>query len=243
MGNIRKIGLVYALQFEAAPLLKQLGFEALPPRDTAVPFRQFRAEWKGLELFASVSGEDSRHGVANVGTNAAVLGTYLLLDSHSPDLLLNPGTAGGFESRGGRIGDVFLGKRDVRFFDRRTPVERYQEYCRGKYPVVSAEGLAKKVGAKLGHVCSGNSFDCPEIDRKHLDENEADLKEMEAAAVGWVAWMKGVPFLPVKAVTDFVEHHETAEAQFLKNYKAACHNLTEVVVKVLGAIAEEGTLA
>lgn len=239
LGKVKKIGLVYAMSLEAKPLLETLKFrQVLLPHEKS-PVLRYEASWKGLELFLACAGEDPRYRVANVGTAGAVLATQTLTQQCDLELILNPGTAGGFQSRGAVIGDVYFGKRDVRFFDRRTPVRRYQEAFLGKYPVIEASQLAKRVGVKLGHVCTGSSFDCSPTDLNCLVAQDADLKEMEAAAIGWVSWIQGIPFLPIKAVTDLVESHETAEAQFVQNYRLACRQLTQAVIATLEALAGE----
>jgi nucleoside phosphorylase len=66
-------------------------------------------------------GKDSEHSVDNVGTVPAALSTYLACQRFQPDLIISVGTAGGFQSQGAAIGDVFLGTTIVNH-DRRIPI-------------------------------------------------------------------------------------------------------------------------
>jgi hypothetical protein len=62
-------------------------------------------------------------------------------------------------------------------------------------------------------VSSGNSLNCGPEDRATLDASGACLKEMEAAAIAYVAHLFGVPLLAVKAVTDIVDGDKVSGEQ------------------------------
>lgn len=237
----KKIGCIAiycALENEARPIAERLALapqaESLDPHLTA---KIYRGRHAGTDFVLCSSGIDPRYQTENIGTNAAVLCTFLLIDRYQPDLLINAGTAGAFQNRGARIGDVYLGQGDVRFHDRRSPVARYHDYCVGFYPVVPAPQMVQALNLKTGIVSSGNSFDCSPEDRRRLDAIGADLKEMEAAAVGWVAWTKRVPWFPIKVVTDYVEESESVESQFVANWRIACENLGEATERVANFVA------
>ena len=233
MTNIFRIGIVCALSREADPIIARLGLEQLPSVDPHVPITIFGGAVDTCQVRLALIGQDKRFGVDQIGTNGAVLTSYLLITSFAPDLLLNPGTAGGFLSTGAALGDVFLGQGDVKFHDRRSPIQKYQGYCFGSYPTVSAARLATHLGLRTGVVSSGNSFDCTPIDLEYLKMNDASLKDMEAAAIGWVAWTKQIPFLPVKAVTDWIDSPETAESTFNQNWRKACVALARAVYDIV----------
>ncbi len=74
-----------------------------------------------LVLNLNLVGKDSEHSVDNVGTVPAALSTYLACQRFQPDLIISVGTAGGFQSQGAAIGDVFLGTSTVNH-DRRIPI-------------------------------------------------------------------------------------------------------------------------
>jgi 5'-methylthioadenosine nucleosidase len=56
---------------------------------------------------------------------------------------------------------------------------------------------------------------------------------MEAAAIGYVCTMTSTPLLPVKSVTDWVDHHAPTESQFFENYQIAVKNLTTALLEIL----------
>ncbi len=49
-------------------------------------------------------GKDATHNVDNVGTNSAVLTTFIAIQQLKPDLIINAGTAGGFQRNKAAIG-------------------------------------------------------------------------------------------------------------------------------------------
>jgi 5'-methylthioadenosine nucleosidase len=61
-------------------------------------------------------------------------------------------------------------------------------------------------------VSSGNSLNCTELDRATLDASGAHVKEMECAAIAYVAHLFKTPFLAVKAITDIVDGDRTSGA-------------------------------
>lgn len=233
MTPIEKVGIVYAMDTEAEPLIHAISLKPLASGDPDLPAKFYHGMLGKLEIRLAVAGRDSRFNIQNIGTNAATLTSYQLIKDFKPSLLINAGTAGGFQSKKARIGDVYLGTNGVCFHDRRVPLEEFRKSMAGFYPVVQTPRLASELHFKTGRISTGNSLDCTDMDMTHLQLNQADLKDMEAAAVGWVAWQKKTPFLPVKAITDFVESHESAAEQFLANFFMACSYLTTSMVAIL----------
>ena len=58
---------------------------------------------------------------------------------------------------------------------------------------------------QAGVVSSGNSLDYTTEDFAAMSRTETAIKEMEAAAIAWVADMFGTPMLCLKSVTDIVD--------------------------------------
>lgn len=54
-------------------------------------------------------------------------------------------------------------------------------------------------------VSSGNSLDYTEQDMTFMVSNKVAVKEMEAAAVAWVASMFHTPMFCLKSITDIVD--------------------------------------
>jgi nucleoside phosphorylase len=226
------------MEAEARPLVTALGLlRDDNAGDPVLPFQHFRGTHAGLELLLSVAGKDPRHRVDNIGTDPAALCAYVALREFRPELCINAGTAGGFAARGGRIGDVYLGRPPYRFHDRRIAIPGFDRYGEGHYPGIDPTELAARIGLKTGVVSTGNSLDHAPRDLEIMAGFGCDVKEMEAAAIAWVASLLEIPFLAVKSVTDLVDGEHPTQAQFLANLAMASQKLSEAVRALLAALA------
>lgn len=234
MSQFRKIALMVTMRAEARPLIERLALQADPAfGDVRLPFRYYRGEFRGLDLLLAINGEDPRHGVDNIGTEAAAVNAYLTLAGFQPELCINAGTAGGFRVRGGEIGDVYLSTEPIRFHDHRIPLPPFDLYGEGHFEPCRIDGLAEAAGLKTGVISTGNALDYTDVCLTHLDRFDAVAKEMEAAGIAWVAMHLGVPFLALKAITDIVDGEEPTAEEFLRNLALASRTLGEKTVRVL----------
>ena len=71
--------------------------------------------------------------------------------------------------------------------------------------MVNVARLAADLQLKRGIISTGNSLDKTERCLELMAASGAAVKEMEAAAIGWVAWLFHKPFLAVKSITDLVD--------------------------------------
>jgi nucleoside phosphorylase len=93
--------------------------------------------------------------------------------------------------------------------------------------------MAQALGLKEGGVSTGNALDYTDICLQLIDQNEGSVKEMEAAAIAWVAsWLK-IPFLALKSVTDIVDGEHPTQEEFLRNLDAASRRIREKTIEVL----------
>lgn len=84
-------------------------------------------------------------------------------------------------------------------------------------------------------VSSGNSLDYTEQDMTFMTANKVAVKEMEAAAIAWVAAMFQTPMICLKSITDIVDGKEllqqiysdlcTSTAASCLRCKSNCHAL------------------
>jgi 5'-methylthioadenosine nucleosidase len=72
-----------------------------------------------------------------------------------------------------------------------------------------------------------------------IERSGAQLKEMEAAGIAWVAWICKVPFFAIKSVTNLIDDNPDSANEFEKNFALAVANLTKTVLEVIDALAEE----
>ncbi|MFL5815843.1 MAG: 5'-methylthioadenosine nucleosidase [Bdellovibrionia bacterium] len=241
---ISKVALIFAMEAEARPLIDELALEYDPSfGDPRLPFKHFRGQLDGrMELMLSLSGKHDIHQVDNIGTEPATLNAYVTLSRFQPDLCINAGTAGGFRSRGCEIGDVFLIDKPCKFHDHRIPIPGFDAYGIGSYPVFAPSGMAEALGLKKGGVSTGNALDHTDVCLKLIEQNEGNVKEMEAAAIAWIASMMKVPFMALKSVTDIVDGEHPTEEEFLRNLDAASRRIREKTLEVLKYISSHPQL-
>ncbi|KAF7142277.1 hypothetical protein RHSIM_Rhsim05G0063700 [Rhododendron simsii] len=194
-------------------------------------------------------------GVDSVGTISASLVTYASILALQPDLIINAGTAGGFkielfsdseklcfQAKGASIADIFLAS-DVAFHDRRIPIPVFDLYGVGLRQAFPTPNLVKTLNLKVGKLSTGDSLDTSPKDEASIVSNDATIKDMEGAAVAYVADLLKVPAIFVKAVTDIVDGDKPTGIEFLQNLLAVTaaldHAVTEVVDFINGRCLSE----
>lgn len=231
------------MEAEASPFVKHLGLaeeDGFFPSE--VPFLAFSGEHKSTKVTVITLGKDAVYGtgVDNVGTVPASLATFLALSKlgGKVDMVMNAGTCGGFGRKGAQIGDVFL-TTGVANHDRRIPIPGFDTYGIGKLPTLDSTEMASTLGFKTGTCTTGNSLDYTERDAEIMKDNDASVKDMEAAAIAWVAKTVGVPYLGVKVVTDIVDGEHPAQEEFLANLASAAKSLQSNLPKALDYVCSQ----
>ncbi|XP_077221152.1 5'-methylthioadenosine/S-adenosylhomocysteine nucleosidase-like isoform X2 [Tasmannia lanceolata] len=206
---ISTILIIIAMQKEALPLVNkfQLSEDTDPLFPKGVPWVRYHGVYRDLNVNIIWPGKDKLLGVDSVGTISASLVTYASIQALNPDLIINAGTAGGFKAKGACIGDVFLAS-DVAFHDRRIPIP-------------------------VGKLSTGDSLDMCPHDEASIVANDAAIKDMEGAAVAYVADLLSVPPIFVKAVTDIVDGGKPTAEEFLQNLVAVTAKLDHAVTQVV----------
>lgn len=235
---IKSVVFIIAMQAEAAPLIAALGLKQdspprIPPPGPCVTYSGSHA---GLDVHVVWSGHDNEHNVDLIGTVPASLATYVACQAFNPDLIISAGTAGGFKARGAAIGDVFVSTGKMHH-DRRIPLPGFDKQGLGYVESTPTPQLRAALGLKAGIVTSGNSLDYTEQDMQIMNKHGAAVKEMEAAAIAWVAQMFRKPMFCVKAVTDIVDGDRATQEEFLENLNAAAAALQQTLPKVLQFVA------
>lgn len=221
----KRVAVLMAMREEAEPLIQSLGLTEAPdtfdPRD---PMRAFKGRIGALEVVVVLNGKGPREDLNLTGPVAAAMAASQAVKTLSPDLVINAGTAGGFGSRGVRVGEVLL-SRAIVFHDRHSPFGGAREaYALGNYPQPGTERTARDLGIKTAVVATGNSFvNVSTTDLSVIRKVDAAVVEMEAAAVAEVCAIYKVKMVALKAVTDDVEHPNVG--QFRANLQLAAANL------------------
>ncbi|WP_087022299.1 5'-methylthioadenosine/S-adenosylhomocysteine nucleosidase [Thaumasiovibrio subtropicus] len=166
-------------------------------------------------LEGKLNGADVVLLQSGIGKVAASIGTTLLLERFSPDVVINTGSAGGFDSSL-TMGDVVISS-EVRHHDADVTAFGYEMGQMAQQPAaftadeklmtVAEQALDNETHAVRGLICSGDAFICKkeQIDyiRQHFPSIVA--AEMEAAAIAQVCHQFNTPFVVVRAISDVVD--------------------------------------
>lgn len=142
------------------------------------------------------------------------------------------------QRKGAAIGDVFL-TTAVANHDRRIAIPSFTPYGIGRIESTSVEKLAAHLDAKLGVCTTGNSLDFHELDSHHMLENDASVKDMEAAAIAWASEIWSTPHFGVKVVTDIVDGTKPSHEEFMENLGTAAEKLQSTLPKVIDYVCDK----
>jgi len=248
--TIKHVLVPIVMEAEAAPFVAHLDLkpvEGFFPSHT--PFVAFSGSHSDTKVTVITMGKDSVYetGVDNVGTVPASLATFLAVekmkaDETPVDLVLNGGTCGGFARKGGEIGDVYL-TTGVANHDRRIGIPGFDKYGIGSLETdIDPSTMATALGYKTGVCTTGNSLDKTETDDEYMKNNDASVKDMEAAAIAWTCKMSGLPYMGVKVITDIVDGEFPSGEEFLENLASAAKSLQAALPKVLSYVCENKDL-
>ncbi len=239
MGKYQRILVLMAMEAEAEPARRALGLNgaarSLHPALSPVIYES-NGNGGDPDLAVAVYGTDVRFGVDSIGTQTATLAAFMAMEAHRPDVVISAGTAGGFQSRGGDIGTVYLSTEPVVFHDRRIGIPGFTEYGVGSYPTAGTPEMAAAIGALPGLVTTGDSLDAPPIDMERMDASGAVAKDMEAAAVARIAEHLAIGFVALKSITDIVETDADTPEQFGRNLQRASMMLAQALPRLVATL-------
>lgn len=233
---IKTVVVVIAMQAEALPLVETLVLvedeESSSIFPKGAPWKKYSGDLGGLNVHVVVPGKDKTLGVDSVGTVPSSVLAYAAGVALRPDLIINAGTAGGFQAKGAVIGDVYVATEFANH-DRRIPIPVFDKYGVGTTESIPVGNLIKDLKLKEGKVSTGNSLDMSLQDEEYIKANDATIKDMEAAALAYVANLLAIPLISLKAVTDIVDGNKPTVEEFLENMSLAATALSRTVPLVL----------
>ncbi|GAA5215976.1 5'-methylthioadenosine/S-adenosylhomocysteine nucleosidase [Corallincola platygyrae] len=230
-----KIGIIGAMDQEVTQLRAQLTPTGDTIKDAGVEF--YPGELQGHEVILLKSG---------IGKVAAAISTTLLLERFAPDIVINIGSAGGFDPSL-EVGDVVVSS-EVRYHDVDVTAFNYEPGQLPNQPAafspdeklvaVAEQSLAAVGEAKSmkGLICSGDVFMADPTRVEQVRKLFPDMAacEMEAAAVAQVCHQFQVPFVVIRALSDIAgKFSHVSFEQFLDK---AAHHSSLVVADMLGRL-------
>jgi len=227
----RKMLVFVAMHEEMGAMLEALGIEKEENKC------EYTYEQENLTTLFCCAPRDPTYNVASVGTIPTAIALTEKFASFNPDVVLNAGTSGGFQKRGGEIAKIIACKRTI-FHDRRIPLPGYKEYGIMDLTNSINDVVAQELGIETGTLTTADSFSNIPEDLKMFEEYKVTNKDMEGAAVAYCASRKKIPVVFLKGITDIVDHEGDSMAdQFLENLKKTTTALAEVVKKFITEVA------
>ncbi|CDT79078.1 5'-methylthioadenosine/S-adenosylhomocysteine nucleosidase [Vibrio coralliirubri] len=229
-----KIGIIGAMEQEVA-ILKAAISDITEVNKGGCTF--FSGQLYGVDVVLLQSG---------IGKVAAAVGTSILLSEYQPDVVLNTGSAGGFDSTL-NLGDVVI-STEVRHHDADVTAFGYEIGQMAGQPAafkaddnlmaVAEQALAQMEDkhAVRGLICTGDAFVCTaerqEFIRKHFPSVVA--VEMEASAIAQACHQFQVPFVVVRAISDVAD--KESPMSFEEFLPLAAQSSSEMVIKMVALL-------
>ena len=231
-----KIGIIGTIEQEVT-LLKQAIINMTQVSKARCTF--FSGQLDGVDIVLLQSG---------IGKVAAAIGTTILLDEYQPDIVINTGSAGGFDSSLS-LGDVVI-STEVRHHDADVTAFGYEiGQMAGQPAAFSADSklidAAEKALSQMerkhavrGLICTGDTFVCSSKRKAFIRHHFPSVVavEMEASAIAQVCHQFKVPFVVVRAISDLAD--KESPMSFDKFLPLAAKSSSEMVFKMVNFLKE-----
>lgn len=188
----------------------------------------------GLEFISGkISGKDIVLLECGIGKVNAAVGTQIMIDSYSPDVIINSGIAGSL-AKDLIVGDIVIAndciEHDMNTVELGDPRGQicFTDEKRIDIPADKAtyeklaeccQGLGSTV--RIGRVATGDMFVSLRHQRESLAfEFGALCCEMEGAAVGHTCYMNKVPFAILRSISDDLKFHKGENYEEFKELAA-----------------------
>ncbi|WP_394211120.1 5'-methylthioadenosine/S-adenosylhomocysteine nucleosidase [Enterovibrio calviensis] len=201
-----KIGIIGAMEQEVTLLKNQINNGQL---QEIAGCKFYTGDMNGVDVVLLQSG---------IGKVAAAVGTSVLLDHFKATLVINTGSAGGFDPSL-NLGDVVI-STDVAYHDADVTAFGYTMGQMAGQPAtftsdaalmdIAEQALAAMKPAPhavRGLICTGDAFVCTAERQNYIREHFPNViaVEMEAAAIAQACHQFNVPFVVVRAISDVAD--------------------------------------
>jgi adenosylhomocysteine nucleosidase len=230
-----KVGIIGAMELEVSSLKGQLSGCRISKK-------------AGMEFCeGKIGGVDVVVVRCGIGKVNAALCVQILCDDHHVTHVINTGVAGSLNNDL-NIGDILISKDavhhdvDVTVFSYRkgeVPQLGVREFPADPHLIEAAEKAIRdnqpELNYRVGRVASGDQFiSSSEVKERIISEFEADCAEMEGASIAHGAYLNGIPFVIIRAISDKADG--SAEEDYPTFEKAAAAHCAKLVADMLGLI-------
>ena len=182
-----------------------------------------------------------------IGKVNAALCVQILCDDFGVSHVINTGVAGSLNNDL-NIGDILISKDavhhdvDVTIFSYKigeVPQLGVREFPADQGLISAAEKAIKEkqpdLNYRIGRVASGDQFiSSSEVKERIIKNFEADCAEMEGASIAHGAYLNGIPFVIIRAISDKADG--SAEQDYPTFEKAAAAHCAKLVADMLTLI-------
>ncbi len=228
---------IVAMRAEAKPFIEEYGLQLKEGFFAPLPCMLYEGLVNGTRLCVVLNG--AMHDSDLVGCEAASVATTKAIELLNPDLVINSGTCGAFQSNGAMIGRVYIGNGAM-FHDRRVPGDdAWATQSIGNYPVWENSGkIAQELGLPMAKVTTGSSLDMQPCDLEVIQQHGGQLKDMEGAAVAFVCQLYNTPVMFIKSVTDLCDNGAETYEEFSKNLAHASEQLRKENKRIIETLCQ-----
>ncbi|WP_261816663.1 5'-methylthioadenosine/S-adenosylhomocysteine nucleosidase [Vibrio gallicus] len=229
-----KVGIIGAMEQEVS-ILKQSISNLTEQQKGGCTF--YAGNIKGVEVVLLQSG---------IGKVAASIGTTLLINEFQPDIVINTGSAGGFDASL-NLGDVIISS-EVRHHDADVTAFGYEigqmagqpaAFIADQYLIELAEKALGDKHAVRGLICTGDTFVCTPEAQQRIRSNFPSViaVEMEASAIAQTCHQFNMPFVVVRAISDVAD--KESPMSFEEFLPLAAKSSSEMVFNMLDLISQQ----
>jgi adenosylhomocysteine nucleosidase len=229
-----KIGIIGAMEQEVTRLKQQID-GCSESKQGGCTF--YEGQLNGVAVVLLQSG---------IGKVAATVGTTTLINQYNPDLVINTGSAGGFDPSL-KLGDVVISS-EVRHHDADVTAFGYEMGQMAGQPAafiadeklisVAEKAVANQQDkhAVRGLICTGDAFICSDQKKDYIRQYFPSViaVEMEAAAIAQTCHQFNKPFVVVRAISDVADGE--SPMSFEEFLPLAAKSSSEMVVDMLALL-------
>lgn len=232
---MKKIGIIGAMDLEVEELKEKMSVSNITKKAN---MEFFEGTLNGAEVVIVKCG---------IGKINAALCVQILADIFAVTHIINTGVAGSLNAKLD-IGDILISKdalhhdMDVTIFGYalgEVPQMGFREFKADENLIALAKASCEKVNPDLhtlvGRVVSGDQFiSSKEIKEKLISNFQGDCAEMEGASIAHGAYLNGIPFVIIRAISDKAD--DSAEMDYPTFEREAAKHSARLVEDLVAAI-------